>query len=137
MNARMNRIKHREWYRPTAPVLNEEAVANIFENLKDTAIDSPYMSFAPLLQGWAIEAFPAIAHVDGTARPQTVKKSRNPWLWELLKYVGEAIGQPILINTSFNAHGHPIVNTVKDTIRLWEESKDLDFVVIEDWLFIK
>ena len=95
------------------------------------------MSFAPFLKDWVVDAFPAIAHVDGTARPQTVSASRNPWLHKLLLLIGDMTGAPILINTSFNAHGEPIVNTVKDTLDLLWNSEDLDFVVIEDFLFTK
>ena len=67
----MNRIKHREWYRPCAPVLNEESVEDLFEVTRRagaSVTSSPFMSFAPLLRPAAQEAFPGIAHVDGTAR---------------------------------------------------------------------
>jgi carbamoyltransferase len=138
MKERMNRIKKRAWYRPTAPVITEESTAQIFENFAGgVPIKSPYMSFAPFLKDWVVDAFPAIAHVDGTARPQTVSASRNPWLHKLLLLIGDMTGAPILINTSFNAHGEPIVNTVKDTLDLLWNSEDLDFVVIEDFLFTK
>ena len=94
-------------------------------------------SFAPLLQPWAIKKFPAIAHVDGTARPQTVSKAREPWLHDLLTEIAVSTGAPILINTSFNAHGKPIVNTLKASLEILFESNEMDFLVVEDWLFVR
>ena len=135
---KMNRIKHREWYRPCAPILNEEDVGKVFENSNaKIPWHSPYMSFAPTLTEEIIRKFPAISHVDGTARPQTVNKSNNPWTWELLRLIGQKTGTSILINTSFNAHGRPIVNTIRQSIKLLLESEDLDFLVVEDYLFTK
>lgn len=137
---RMNRIKHRAWYRPCAPMLTEESVESIFEVTRRagrSVTSSPYMSFAPLLQTWAQEKYPGIAHVDGTARPQTVSKLRNEWLHRMLELVGQATGAPILINTSFNTHGKPILNSAEEALRLLVESQDLDFVVIENLLFLK
>ena len=135
---RMNRIKHRDWYRPCAPVLNEESVKDVFEVTFRAGVSvtsSPYMSFAPLLRPAAQKSFPGIAHVDGTARPQTVSRARNPWLHRLLARVGASTGTPILINTSFNTHGKPILNSAREALRLLQASSDLDFVVIEDFLF--
>ena len=136
---RMNRIKHRDWYRPCAPVLNEESVQKVFEvTLREgkSVTSSPYMSFAPLLRTEAQEAFPGIAHVDGTARPQTVSRVRNNWLHRLLSHVALSIGMPILIDTSFNTHGRPILNSAAEALHLLRSSEDLDFVVIEDYLFM-
>eukprot|EP00946_MAST-07B_sp_MAST-7B-sp1_P001865 g1865.t1 len=136
--SRMNRIKHRDWYRPCAPVLNEESVEKVFEVTRhegNSVTSSPYMSFAPLLRPSIQEAFPGIAHVDGTARPQTVSHDRNPWLHRLLSRIGASIGAPILINTSFNTHGKPILNSAREALALLRASSDLDFVVIEDHLF--
>jgi carbamoyltransferase len=135
---KMNRIKHRDWYRPCAPVLVEEEIEEIFEVTKRggaSLTSSPYMSFAPRLQPWVIEQFPGIAHVDGTARPQTVSNRRNAWLHSLLLKVGMKTGASILINTSFNTHGRPILNSAKEALSLLRETKELDFVVINDWLF--
>ena len=135
---KMNRIKHRDWYRPCAPILNEEDVGRVFENSNaELPWHSPYMSFAPFLTEEIIRKFPAISHVDGSARPQTVNKKNNPWMWELLNLIGQRTGASILINTSFNAHGRPIVNTIRQSIKLLLESEDLDFLVVEDYLFTK
>ena len=136
---RMNRIKHRDWYRPCAPVLNEESVQKVFEvtfREGKSVTSSPYMSFAPLLRAEVLEAFPGIAHVDGTARPQTVSRVRNYWLHRLLSHVSLSTGMPILINTSFNTHGKPILNSAAEALQLLRSSTDLDFVVIEDFLFM-
>ena len=58
-------------------------------------------------------------------------------MWELLNLIGQRTGTSILINTSFNAHGRPIVNTIRQSIKLLLESEDLDFLVVEDYLFTK
>ena len=101
---RMNRLKARQWYRPVAPVVPRESLHDFFED----AGDSPYMSFAPRLKKEAADRFPAITHVDGTARVQSVTSEEEGWLHDLLRWVGLLSGGwPILMNTSFNTKVHP------------------------------
>ena len=92
------KVKHRQWYRPFAPSILREEVANWFE------IDqsSPYMSFAIPLKEDSLEKVPAVAHLDGTARLQTVSKNDNKWYYNLLSRWNKKTGVPILLNTSFN-----------------------------------
>jgi len=92
------KVKHRQWYRPFAPSILREEVANWFE------IDqsSPYMSFAIPLKEDSLEKVPAVAHLDGTARLQTVSKNDNKWYYSLLSKWSKKTGVPILLNTSFN-----------------------------------
>merc|ERR1712232_1457005 len=85
--------------------------------------------------GEIIEAFPALAHVDGTARHQSVGRSDEPWIHALLHAVGRRTGLAALINTSFNTKGKPIVNTIQESLVMLAELPDLDYVLIEDWLF--
>ena len=132
MKDRLNKIKARQWFRPVAPTMNMEAVPYVFE---DTGIYSPYMSFAPRLKPGIEKQFPSIYHYDGSARPQTVIHSANPWLHELLGLIGKQIGQPIVINTSFNTKGKPIINSVKEAIELVKQLEELDYILVEDVLF--
>merc|ERR1712187_1038382 len=74
-------------------------------------------------------------HLDGTARHQSVGQIDEPWLHSLLLAVGKKTGLAALINTSFNTKGKPIVNTVHESLKMLREIPDLDYVLIEDWLF--
>ena len=81
-------------------------------------VDTPYMSFAPVLHDRVKESIPAVVHFDSTARPQTVRPTDDEWLHRVLVLVGERTGYPILINTSFNTRGKPILNRVAEAIEL-------------------
>ncbi|MEH2462064.1 MAG: carbamoyltransferase C-terminal domain-containing protein [Nostoc sp.] len=99
-------IKKREFFRPVAPIILEEYVSEWFE-LK---FPSPYMSFAAKAKDITRELAPAIVHVDGTSRIQTLTREINPELYELILRVYELTGIPMLINTSLNIAGLPICN---------------------------
>ncbi|CAE7901258.1 ADPS [Symbiodinium sp. KB8] len=131
MRDRMNRLKSRQWYRPVAPMIAEEALEEVF-GFKYT---STYMEFAPAVRSEIRKRFPAIAHVDGTARHQSVSRADEPWVHALLLAVAKFTGLAALINTSFNSKGKPIVNTVEASLNMLDELQDLDYVLIEDWLF--
>lgn len=94
-----------------------------------------------LFSGRAIRSvassLPAIAHFDGTARPQTVTRDVDPWLHALLKAVKAETGWGVLVNTSFNTKGKPILNTLVEALTLLRDGEDLDYVLVEDWLFSK
>ena len=92
---------------------------------------------APKVLPRVLEHFPALGHLDGTARHQSVGYDDEPWLHELLLAVGKRTKLAALINTSFNTKGKPIVNTVRDSLKMLDELPELDFVLIEDWLFEK
>ena len=128
---RLNRLKARQSYRPVAPMIADEALEQAFGR----AVASPYMSKAPRVLDDVLKAFPALAHVDGTARHQSVGAADEPWVHALLLAVGRITGLAALINTSFNTKGRPLCNTVKTALEMLDELPDLDFVLIEDWLF--
>merc|ERR1712157_561357 len=96
---------------------------------------SPYMTMSPRVREEIKDKFPAIAHLDGTARHQSVGEHDEPWVHALLLAVGRRTGLASLINTSFNRRGKPIVNTVKESVAMLSEEGDLDYVLIEDFLF--
>lgn len=106
------RVKHRQAFRPFAPIVLEERADEIFEGPGD----SPYMLMAkPVAAAWR-DKIPAIVHVDGTARVQTVSEATNPRLYRLLKEFEALTGVPVLLNTSFNVKGEPIVETPDDAL---------------------
>jgi carbamoyltransferase len=111
---KLNEIKHRQWFRPLAPMVLAEHVGEWFEC--GESFESPYMSFAvPIRQGLA-ESVPAIAHLDGTARVQTVHPGLSPVIHGFLSSWHERTGVPMLVNTSFNDR-EPVVETPSDALR--------------------
>lgn len=120
------KVKHREWYRPFAPVVRLEDVSKYFEWNKE----SRWMSFCPKVREEWREKLPAITHVDGTARVQTVTREQNEWLYDLLTRFEEKTGVGVLLNTSFNVNGKPILSTYADAFQIFDESK-MDSLVIE------
>lgn len=107
-----SRVKHRQAFRPFAPIVLAERMKEILEGDED----SPFMLIAkPVRPEWR-DKIPAIVHVDGTARIQTVREQTNPMLYRLLKEFEALTGVPVLINTSFNVKGEPIVETPRDAV---------------------
>jgi carbamoyltransferase len=126
------KVKHREWYRPFAPVVRLEDVNTYFE----WEGESRWMTFCPRVREEWKAKLSAITHVDGTARVQTVTKEQNPWLYELLTLFKDKRGVGVLLNTSFNVDGKPILSTVDDAFKIFRESQ-MDRLVIEDLYFKK
>jgi carbamoyltransferase len=105
-------VKHRESFRPFAPVVMEELASDFF----DIAFPSPYMQVVvSVLPHWRAR-LPAITHVDGTARVQTLSSSQHKRLYKLLEIFERKSGVPILLNTSFNGQGEPMVETPEDAV---------------------
>lgn len=107
-----NDIKARESYRPFAPILFEHQVTDYFQK----TLRSPYMSFTLPWRSAAKDIVSAVVHEDGTGRLQTINQKNNPWLSELVTAFGALTGVPVLLNTSFNVMGKPIVNTLDDAL---------------------
>ena len=125
-------VKHREAYRPFAPSATIEAMPDYFENLGD----NPFMlKVCDVLEN-AREKLPAITHVDGSARLQTVDKSINPRYHKLIEAFGELSGVPVLLNTSFNIMGEPMVESPIDAIRCFF-STGLDVLIIGNYVVRK
>jgi carbamoyltransferase len=110
---KMNEIKHRQKFRPFAPMILEEDVHEYFEMPKNVT-QSPYMQFVAKCK--FPKEFPAIVHVDNTSRVQTVNQLQHPDLYRLLSNFKEETGCPMLVNTSLNIKGKPIVNDEQDAI---------------------
>lgn len=125
-------IKMRESYRPFAPSVLAENVREYFE-VPSLDSDFPFMAVVLNVKPRWRETLPAITHVDGTARVQTVHRSTNSKYWKLIKAFEKISGIPILLNTSFNNNFEPIVDSVKDAMVCFITSK-LDFLVVGDFL---
>lgn len=126
------RIKEREGYRPFAPSVLEEAAEAYFPGLGS----SPYMLFVVPVSDKARAEIPAVVHIDGTARPQTVCARVNPLYHRLISCFRELTGVPAVLNTSFNVAGEPIVNTPSDALRCFFGS-GLDALVIGSFVVEK
>ena len=127
-----SKVKNREWYRPFAPVVRLEDVSTYFE----WEGESRWMSFCPKVKEEWREKLPSITHVDGTARVQTVTKEQNPWLYNLLTLFHDKTGIGVLLNTSFNLNGKPILSTVADAFEILTNSQ-LDSLIIEKYYINK
>ncbi len=112
MQQRLNTIKDREDFRPVAPVVLEEEAANWFVD----GDVSPFMVFVYDVRQDREDKIPAVRHVDGTARIQTINRSQNAAYYDLLKAFAERSGVPVLINTSFNTRGEPVVCNPRDAV---------------------
>ena len=124
------KIKHRESFRPFAPSILEEYVSEYFE------IDrpSPYMLMVfPIKKPGKI---PAVTHVDGTGRLQSVSKDANPLYYDLISEFNKITGVPVIINTSMNVMGEPIVNTPEQAYNMLVKT-DMDFLVMGNFLISK
>jgi carbamoyltransferase len=106
-----DKVKHRQWYRPFAPSILREDVSNWF--VRD--LDSPYMSFVIPFKEEVKHLVPAVVHLDGTGRLQTVTEQDNPWYYRFIKKVKEKTNIPLILNTSFNDR-EPIVETPEHAI---------------------
>lgn len=127
-----SRVKHRQPFRPFAPIVLEERADEIFEGKGH----SPYMLMAkPVRPEWR-DRIPAVVHVDGSARVQTVSEATNPQLYRLLKAFEALTGVPVLLNTSFNVKGEPIVETPRDAMACFLTT-GIDHLVLHDTLVSK
>lgn len=112
MQERLNQIKDREDFRPVAPVVLEEAAADWFVG----AGCSPFMLFVYGVRPEKADKIPAVRHVDGTARIQTINRNQHALYYDLVRAFGQLTGVPVLVNTSFNTRGEPIVCTPRDAL---------------------
>jgi carbamoyltransferase len=132
MQGRLNEIKDREDFRPVAPVVLEEKAGEWFKG----AEISPFMLFVYDVQPDNADRIPAVRHVDGTARIQTINRDQNAPYYDLLQAFYHRTGVPVLVNTSFNTRGEPIVCTPRDAVESFWTSP-LDALVIGSYLLQK
>jgi carbamoyltransferase len=131
------KIKFREPYRPFAPSVVEEAAAGLFD-LDDPPRHYParFMLLVVPVRDSARPRIPAVTHVDGSARLQTVVEAVSPRYHRLIRTFGEATGVPVVLNTSFNLRGEPIVNSPAEAFHTFTRS-DMDALVLENTIIYK
>jgi len=126
-NTLNEKIKHRESFRPFAPSILEEYVSEYFE----LNIPSPYMLLVTKVK--KPDKIPAVTHVDGTGRLQTVSKEANSLYYDLINQFFKITGIPVVINTSMNIRGEPIVNTPEQAYNMILQT-DMDYLIIGNFL---
>ncbi len=121
------KIKHRELFRPFAPSILEEYVSEYF----DLNIPSPYMLFVAKVK--KPDKIPAVTHVDGTGRLQTVSREANPLYYDLINDFYKITGVPVLVNTSMNVRGEPIVNTPEQAYAMIIKT-EMDYIMMGNYM---
>jgi len=124
------KIKHRESFRPFAPSILEEHTSEYFE----LDIPSPYMLFVAKIK--KPDKIPAVTHIDGTGRLQTVSRLANPLYYDLINEFYKLTGVPVIVNTSMNVRGEPIVNTPSQAFEMLLKT-DMDCIVMGDCIIGK
>jgi len=133
MKARINAaVKYREPFRPFAPAVMAEHAADYF----DCFSEAPYMLFNFTVNEDKRAVIPAVTHVDNSSRIQTVAERDNPVLYKLIDAFRELTGVAVVLNTSFNLRGHPIVNTPEDAFATFC-SGGIDIILLGDYLVTK
>ncbi|MCA6364701.1 MAG: carbamoyl transferase [Bacteroidetes bacterium] len=133
MKAILNaRVKFREGFRPFAAIVLEESCGTYF----DSDFPNPYMLFVYNVRPEYLNKLPAITHVDNSVRIQTVNQTENPEMRRLLEAFQKETGYSVLVNTSFNIKGEPIVATPEDAVRSFAEA-DMDYLVIGNYVVRK
>jgi carbamoyltransferase len=123
------KVKHREAFRPFAPAVLAHRAAEYF----DLDIESPYMLLVAPVREDKRQEVPAITHVDGTARVQTLTPEANGPFYDLVERFGELTSVPVVLNTSFNDRGEPIVETPEQALAFFGPSQ-LDYLFLEDFV---
>ncbi|MBR4410213.1 MAG: hypothetical protein IKV72_01560 [Firmicutes bacterium] len=131
MLERINHIKGREMFRPIAPIVKEDRFDSFFTGEKNQ-----YMLFTCTVRPEAAHLIPAVTHVDNTSRVQTVTETSNPFVYSLISKFESITGIPVIVNTSLNFRGKPIVENPTDAIGSFYSS-GLDFLIIENYLLEK
>ena len=132
MKERLNKLKGREQFRPFGPVVTADEQFRYFE----LAQESPYMLLATQVRTQHRQKLPAITHVDGTARVQAVSREQDHFTYDLLRVFEELTGFPIILNTSFNLAGDPIVESPHDAIVTFLAA-EIDVLVLENYYISK
>ena len=130
---RLNQIKGREQWRPVAPIVGETAFDQIFTGAKD----SYYMSYTHRVREKLVDHLPALLHEDGTTRAQVLKSEWDLELSELLEQFGILSGVPVLVNTSFNGKGEPIVETPEDAILTFLRLAGIDYLILGTQIYCR
>lgn len=129
---KVNKLLQRSDFMPFAPVVLEEDADELFY-IKNRNIDYSYMTFLLDCKDYMKRICPAAVHIDGTARPQIINAKTNSKIYSILKAYKKNTKVPLLINTSFNLHEEPIVDSPIDAIETFYKAK-MDYLILEDYL---
>ena len=127
-----DKVKYREYWRPYAPIVLESDASEYFD-IKSKSLCDPYMLMSYNVK---VDNLPGIMHEDGSARIQTINRQQNEKVYKLLKCIKNKIGVSVLLNTSFNLGGEPIVESPKDATRTFANS-NIDVLVLENFYITK
>ncbi len=130
------RVKHREGFRPFAPAITIEDVGDYFECDDPLPIPADFMLLVYPIKKDKQKLIPSVTHVNGSGRLQTIRKDQNPRYWGVIKDFEKLSGIPIIINTSFNVKGEPIVCTPYDAYRCMMGT-GIDYLIIDEFLIDK
>jgi len=125
-----SKVKFREWYRPFAPVARLENASEYFNNV----FESKYMSFAPTVKKEYEEELNAITHIDKTSRLQTITREQHELFYDILLELENQNHVSVILNTSFNILGNPILTKIKDALYVLDKT-ELDYVIVDGYLF--
>lgn len=125
-------VKHRETFRPFAPIVTADEQFKYF----DLEAESPYMLYTANIKAKYRVKLGAIAHIDGSSRVEAISKEEDSFLFNLLKEFKNISSFPMLLNTSFNLAGEPIIESPSDAIRTFLKS-NIDFLVLENYIIKK
>lgn len=131
----LNEKLHRTSFMPFAPVTRIEDAAFCYTDLEGCLLTAEYMTMTTACAPFMQERCPAAVHVDGTARPQLLRREKNPLLHDILTRFQEKTGSPALINTSFNMHEEPIVCSPSDAMKTFKAAR-LDALFFSDCLIL-
>lgn len=134
INDELNRRLERSEFMPFAPVVTEARARDVFEITDANAYACRFMTITCAVKPEWRERIPAVVHVDGTARPQVIVRTQNPLYYDILEAFERETGLPVLINTSFNVHEEPIVDTPEQCLRALSDDR-IDFVVTDRALY--
>lgn len=126
------KVKHREPFRPFAPVVTSNEQFDIF----DLKQDSPYMLLAAQVNEKFNNTIPSVTHIDGSARVQSVSSKKDPLVFKILKEFEKLSGVPVILNTSFNDNGEPIVESPEDAINTFLKT-NIDILILENYVIKK
>lgn len=129
--ARVNQLmKKRDWFMPYAPICIAEEAYNWFEEMP---LDSPYMSMGFIVKKERAKNIPAAVHIDGSSRPNTLRREFNPVVYDAIKLFFNKTKVPMFLNTSFNRHGIPTIGKIRQAIDHLN-SKAIDYLVINNFI---
>ena len=133
MNDWLNELLKRTEFMPFAPSSLDEAADDLYLDVAGGRDTARFMTITFHCKPWTRETCGGVVHVDGTARPQLVRRQDNPSYWAIIDAYRQRTGMPTVINTSFNIHEEPIVRSPQDAVRAFLDSA-LDYLALGDFL---